>query len=69
METPTIYVALSPSLLQELAACRRELMKWGRAVTISLTSATIGAQEGFGGQLCTPGGWESGILTISPTNC
>ncbi len=39
-----------------LAACRREPMKWGSAVTISPTSSTIGAQEGSGGQLRTPGG-------------
>src|SRR6266545_1272306 len=39
-----------------LAACRRELIKWGKSVTIRPALSTIGAQEGFGGHLRTPGG-------------
>ncbi len=32
------------------------LMKWGKSVTIGSALSTIGAQEGFGGHLRTPGG-------------
>jgi len=31
-------------------------MKWGKSVTIRPALLTIGAQEGFGGLLRTPGG-------------
>jgi len=43
-------------------------MEWG-SMSISPASATVGAQEGCGGQPHPLGGKESGILTFSSTNC
>jgi hypothetical protein len=53
----------------ELAACRRERMKWGMSMTIRPVWAIFRAQEGVGDRVRTAGGEANDILTITPTNC